>query len=196
MRWSASAVGGDAAAVVADERDGHETSLARLDQGVDDAARVAARRERDQRVADAAVGDHLAREDGLRADVVRDRRDDRRIGAQVERAPRHTGAARQRPREVGDDVHGVGRRAAVAEREQRPAALEDLAAARSRRPRARLAPSRTVCSRRASVSRAFMLTESTHVGEHAVQIGLALAQERVEEARRAGVVPAALACAR
>ena len=50
---------GHGAAVVADERDRRETALARLDQRVDDAARVAARRERDQRVADASVGDDL-----------------------------------------------------------------------------------------------------------------------------------------
>ena len=152
------AVGGDTAAVVADERDRHEAPLARLDQRVDDAARVAARRERDQGVPDAAVGDDLAREHGLRPDVVRDRRDDRGIGAQVERTPRLAGAVRQRPCEVGDDVHGVGRRTAVAESEQRPAARKTSRSAEAAAASA-CAPSCTVCSRSASISPAFMVTE-------------------------------------
>ena len=82
----------------------------------------------------APVGDDLPREHRLRPDVVGDRRDDRGVGAQVERPPRLAGAARQRPREVGDDVHGVGRGTAVAEREQRSAAREDLPQRAPRRP--------------------------------------------------------------
>ena len=78
-----------------------------------------------------AVGDDLAREDRLGADVVGDRREDRRVGAEVERRPRRPAAAGGR-REVGDDVHRVGRRAAVAEREQRPAASKRARSARGR----------------------------------------------------------------
>ena len=59
----------------------------RLDQRRDHAAGVAARRQRDQRVARAAVGDHLAREDRVGPDVVGERGDDRRILGEVERAP-------------------------------------------------------------------------------------------------------------
>ena len=52
--WSASALGGDPAAVVADERDRQQPAPARLLQRGDHVERVAARREREQRVARAA----------------------------------------------------------------------------------------------------------------------------------------------
>ena len=86
-------------------------------------------------VARAPVGDHLAREDRLGPDVVGDRGQDRRVLGQVDRAPCRQ--RRRRVAEVGDDVHRIGRRSAVAEREQRPAFVERRAQRRPRRRRAR-----------------------------------------------------------
>ncbi len=69
------------------------------------------------------VGDDLAREDRVGADVVGDRGDDRRVLGEVERAARRPALA-GRPAEVRHGVHRVGGRAAVAERQQLAAAVE------------------------------------------------------------------------
>ena len=95
-------------------------SLERLEH----AERVAARREREQDVAAPSVGDDLAREDRLGPDVVGDGGDDRRIGREVERGARGPAAGGRRAGEVGDRVHRVGGRAAVAERQQPAAGVE------------------------------------------------------------------------
>ena len=119
-------LGGDAAAVVADQRDGAQPAAAGLDQGGHHAARVAARRQRQQRVAARAVRDHLAGEDRVGADVVGDRGQDRRVGGQVERTARPPAGGGGRRREVGDEIHGIGGGAAVADREQRAAGREHV----------------------------------------------------------------------
>ena len=112
------------------------------------------------------------------------------LRSSARRARRRRSAA---AREVGDDVHRVGRRTAVAEREQRPAAREDLAQ-RGGRGRERRAPSlHGLLAQRLDLARLHR-HGGAHVGEHGVEVALALAQERVEEARGAGVVAAALAC--
>ena len=90
-------LGGDPAAVVADHRDRREAARAgprpaptiRL-------TRVAAGREHDQRVALAPVGDHLALEDLLDADVVGDRGQDRRVLGQVDAPARGQPCGRSR----------------------------------------------------------------------------------------------------
>ena len=78
--------GGDSAAVVANQCDRAQPPPPGLDEGGDDAARVAARGQRQQHIAGPAVRDHLAGEDRIGADVVGDRGQDRRVGRQVERA--------------------------------------------------------------------------------------------------------------
>ena len=72
--WSASASLGHLAAVVAHRGDREHPALARLGQRLDHVHRVAAGGQRQQGVALAPVGDHLAGEDRVRADVVGHRR--------------------------------------------------------------------------------------------------------------------------
>ena len=106
----------------------------------------------------AAVGDHLAREDRLDADVVGDRGQDR--GSSV----RSSAAAGQRARaRSATDVHRVGRRAAVAERQQPAAGVEAARSAARRRDQRRRAPSVSVCARSSPTSSAFISTERAHV---------------------------------
>ena len=122
ITWSASVLGEDATAVVADHGDRLESSSPRLGERRDHVRRVARGRQCEQDIAGGAVRDHLTGEDRLHPDVVRHRRDDARVLAEVERGPAPT--VRARRAEVGDDVHRVGRRAAVAEREQLPAGAQ------------------------------------------------------------------------
>ena len=147
---------------------------------------AAAGREGDQRVALVPVGDHLALEDLLDADVVGDRGQDRRVLGQVDGGPGRPPACSV-VAEVGDDVHRVGGRATVAEREQLAAGLE-AAAQRGCGP---------VEDRRVAVQRRFPeladllrleQDRAAHVVEDGVEIGLLLGEERIEEARGAGVV--------
>ena len=185
--WSARPSCGDRPAVVAHERDRRQAAPARLAQRLEHAARRAAGGQREQRVAAAAVGDDLAGEHRVGPDVVGDRGEDRRVLAEVERRVRRPAA--QRRAEVGHDVHRVGRRAAVAERQQAPAAVE-----RRRAARAAAASERGVAGgQRLLAQRADLLglhqDGAAHVGEHGVEVVLALGQERVEEGRGAGVVP-------
>ena len=92
--------------------------------------------------------------------------------------------------EVGDGVHRVGRRAAVAEREQ--ACRRRRSARAQRRAAAPSSASRFSAERllaqRARSPRPSSATERAHVGEHGLEVVLGLRQEGVEEARRAGVV--------
>ena len=115
-----------------------------------------------------------------------------RIAGSSVRSIARRGPATRRRAKVGDHVHRVGRRAAVAEREQRAAALERVArssaAAGQRVSR--------VLGQRLRPQRADLLGLHQHrapdVVEHLVEVVLALGQERVQEARGAGVVAAAL----
>ena len=172
--WSASRSRRDPAAVVADHRDRQQPAPARLGQRLDHVRRVAARREREQRVALAPVGDHLAREDRLGADVVGDRGEDRRVLGEVERAPRRPAGVR-RDAEVGHHVHRVGGRAAVAEREQRAAGVEP-----ARSAAAAASSSSRVVRERLLAQRADLLRlrqhRAAHVLEHGVEVVLALAR--------------------
>ena len=109
------------------------------------------------------------------------------------RGPARTGRWRD---EVGDDVDGVGRRAAVAERQQPPAGIEasrGRAIGRFREHRGRALERRGSAAR--APRRAFISTERAHVGEDRVEIVLALGQERIQEARRTGVVRRGARCA-
>ena len=179
-------LGGDAAAVVADEGDGDQVAAPRLRQRRDDVGRAAAGRERDQRVAGLAVGDHLALEDDLGADVVADRGDDRAVLGQVDRRPRRP-ARVGREAQVGDQVGRVGRRAAVAERQQLAAGVE-AAAQLGRRRQQRPAPLR----QRPLAQRRHLLglgqDRGADVGDHPLEVALPLGEEGVEEAGGAGVV--------
>ena len=187
ITWSASPLGGHAPAAVADAGDRREAAPPRLDQRGDHAARVAAGGERDQRVAGPAVGDHLAREDRVGADVVGERGDDRRVLGEVERAPRRPAA----------------RAAARGSRPRRPSRRSPSRRCRARaacrrRRGARAARAAAACSvvaaleQRLLAQRADLLGLHRHrggdVGDHRLEVGLLLAQERIEEARRAGVV--------
>ncbi len=71
------------------------------------------------------MGDHLAAEDRVDTDVIRDGREDRRILGQVDRASR--GQLAGRLAQVSDHVHRVGRRASVAESKQRAPGVQALA---------------------------------------------------------------------
>ena len=102
----------------------------------------------------ARVGDHLAREDRLDADVVGDRGEDRRVLGEVERRARRP--AGQRRAEVRHHVHRVRGRAAVAERQQ-PAARREAVA---QRPRRRRQHGRV--ARRASASRSAVVSSRLH----------------------------------
>ena len=140
-------LGGDPPAVVADERDRRQPAPARLGQRRDHVRRRARRRQREQRVARRG----RARSPGGRRSPRRRcrwrSRSGSRVVGEVQRAP----PARA---QVGDDVHRVGRRAAVAQREH--------AAGRAarRRPRsARRAFSASVCSRSAPISAALASIE-------------------------------------
>ena len=184
--WSASPSAAIAAAVVADHRDRHQTPPARLGQRLDHVARVARRRQRQQRVPARAVGDHLAGEDRLDADVVGDRGQDRRVLGQVDRragrAPR--GSRRRRPS-----------RRWPSRRCRAPAACRRARSSRAARPRRRRAPvafSVSVCSRSAPDLLGLHQHRAAHVVEHRLELVLALVEERIQEARRAGVVDAAL----
>src|SRR4051794_41786405 len=113
-------LGGNATAVVADEGDRAQAATARLPERLEHAERVAARREREEDVAAPPVGDDLAREDGLCADVVGDGGDDRRVGGEGERGPRGPAAGGRGGGGGGGPVPRVGGRAAVAEGQQPP----------------------------------------------------------------------------
>ena len=106
---------------------------------------------------------------------------------QVDRRPRRP-AAVGRIAKVGDEVHRVGRRAAVAERQQLAAgskrARRSAAAAISA---SRLSP--RVCSRSAPTSSAFISDRARATSSiTASRSRLALGEERIEEARGAAVV--------
>ena len=137
----------------------------------------------------AAVGDDLAGEDRLGADVVGDRGQDRRVRRSGRaRGARRPAARRRRLAQVGDGVHRVGRRAAVAEREQ-PCRRRRSARAAPRPPRTSASRPRRASARAARrPRRPSSRTDARDVGEHGVEVVLLLAEERIEEARRAGVV--------
>ena len=166
------ALGGDPPAVVADQRDRHAAPRRRASAS----ASITLRELPDVDSASsaspaAAVGDHLPREDRVDADVVGDRGQDRGVLGQVDRRPRRCRAVRRA--EVGDDVHRVGRRAAVAEREQLAAALEARA---QRRGGARSASSRlsvSVCARSAPISSRLHQHRAAHVVDHRLELVLA-----------------------
>ena len=101
----------------------------------------------------------------------------------------------RRQAEVGDDVHRVGRRAAVAEGEQPAAGVEAPAADRRGRRRQRVgALAQRLLAQLADLLRLHQ-RRGLDVGEHRVEVVLALGEERVEEARGAGVVGRAGAAA-
>ena len=120
-----------------------------------------------------------------------------RSGSRSPRSGRSPAApAARRRAEVGDGVHRVGRRAAVAEREQLAARARSSRAAPPRPREQRSALSVSVCARSAPISSAFISTERADVVDDRLELALALVQERVQEARRAGVVDAARVAAR
>ena len=126
----------------------------------------------------APVRDHLAREHRLDADVVGDRGEDRGVLGEVDRRPR-----RPRPRggvaQVGDRVHRVGRRAAVAEREQLARrASKQRAQRRGRGGERRRRPRRASASRSAADLAGLGQHRAAHVGEHGVEVVLGLGRGR------------------
>ena len=132
----------------------------------------------------APVGDHLALEHRIDADVVRDRGQDRRVLGEVDRRARRP-AVRRRA-EVRHHVHRVGRRA---RRCRAPAAGRRPSNARAQAsrppPAAPRSPRSSVWRRSSPTSSAFISTEARTSSMHRVEVGLALGQERIEEARRA-----------
>jgi hypothetical protein len=132
------------------------------------------------------VRDHLAREDRLGPDVVRDRGQDRRVLGQVQR-PARPPAWILRGAEVRDGVHRVGCRTPVAEREQPTARLEVVAQPRCGSRELVAIVGEGLCAQLADLRR---LGEDgpAHIVDDRFEIVLALAQERVEEAGGAGVV--------
>ena len=173
-------LGRDAAAVVADHRDRHETAPARLGQRGDHVVGVAAGRQRQQRVAGPPVGDDLPGEDRLGADVVGDRGEDRRVLAQVDRRPRRparaAGRGSRRPRRPRRSPTRRCRASAAC----RPRRTTHAARAPPR-PRPGRASARAARRSRRPSSAPNARTSSMH----GVQVVLLLAQERIEEARRA-----------
>ena len=106
-----------------------------------------------------------------------------RVGGEVERPARRPSL--RRGAEVGDDVHRVGRRAAVAEREQRAARVERPRSAR-RRPRARGCASASVCARSARDLVGLQQHRARDVGDDRVEVAARLLlEERIEETGRA-----------
>ena len=113
------------AAVAAGQPDGHQAHLLGLGEGGDQIGRIAAGGDADQAVARPRLGDDLADEDVLEADVVADRRDHREIGDEVDRGQRRA-AGRDRMQELDRDMRGVAARAAIAHGEQPAAAAVDV----------------------------------------------------------------------
>ncbi len=186
--WSASSSLGDPPAVVADHRDRHEASPARLGERLDHVARVARRRQREQRR----------------------RRRRRRRSPAARRSPRRRCRWRSRSgsRDPRSGRSPAADPAARGSRRRRPSRRSP-----SRRCRARAACRRARSSRAARpppprstdrvlgqrllAQRADLLGlhqhRAAHVLEDRVELALALVEERIQEARRAGVVDAALA---
>jgi hypothetical protein len=139
------------------------------------------------------VGDHLAREDRLGADVVGDRGEDCRVLCEVERAPGQPARVR-RAAEVRHHVHRVGGGAAVADREQPPSRLEIATQPRGGGEQLvailleRLSPQLRHLPR-------LREDRAAHVVDDGLEVLLPLGEERVEEAGRSGVVHAALVAA-
>ena len=185
--WSARPSAAISAAVVADQRDRRQPAPARLGERGEHVARAAAGRDRQQHVARAPVRDHLPGEHRLDADVVGDRGDDRRVLGEVERRPRRPaaraggGSRRRRP----------SRRSPSRRCRARAAARPRRSARAARRPRPRASRARRPASARAarSTSSAFIRTERRTSATTASRSGCRLAQERIEERGRAGVVP-------
>ena len=99
-------------------------------------------------------------------------------------------ARSRRQAEVRHHVHRVGGRAAVAERQQpaRPRRSRRAAPAPRRASSSRLSPS--VCARSSPTSLRLEQDRAAHVVQHRLEVVLVLGEERIEEARRAGVVHA------
>ena len=138
----------------------------------------------------ASVRDHLAGEDGLGPDVVGDRGEDRRILREVERAR----AARQR----GSGGRWRSATTSMASVAEPPLPSASSAPPLSSRSRSASAAATSVVAvvrerLRAQLADIGRLREhgAAHVGHHGLEVVLALDEEGVEEARRAGVVVAA-----
>ena len=93
----------------------------------------------------------------------------------------------RRVAQVGDEVDRVGRRAAVAEREQLAAAVEGAAQVGGRRDQRLAVLTEGLLAQRPDLL-GLHHDRAANVGEHRVDVGLALGEERVEEARGAAVV--------
>ena len=106
----------------------------------------------------------------------------------AESSVRSSAGARRQPARrvahVGHGVHGVGGRAAVAEREQPPAGVERRAQRGGGGGQHVAALVQRLRAQRPDLVRLHQ-DRCAHVGEHRVEVGLGLAQERIEEARRA-----------
>ena len=91
----------------------------------DQIGRIAAGRDADQAIARPRLGDHLADEHLIEADVVADRRNHCDIGDEVDRRQRRA-ARRDRMDEFNRDMRGIAARAAIAHGEQPAAAPVDI----------------------------------------------------------------------
>ena len=107
--------------VVAGEADRQDVALASLLEGRQQVPRPAARGQAERDVAGSGVGDQLTREHQLEADVVAQRAEHGRV---VGEAAGWKWLAPWRRREQDGDGGGVGRAAAVAEREEPPSRPE------------------------------------------------------------------------
>ncbi len=171
--------------VVSDHRDCQQPTAAGLAERLDHVAGVARRGQREQRVAAQAVGDHLPGEDRIHADVVRDRGQDPGVLGEVYRRP--AAARGSRSAEVGDGVHRVGGRTAVAEREQLASVLEAGAQILGRAHQHVAIVGERLCAQRADIA-CLQQGRARDVLDDGLELALALGQERVQEARGAGVV--------
>ena len=99
----------------------------------------------------------------------------------------------RRPGEVGDHVHRVGGRAAVAERQQPAAGVEGGAQVGRRGAQGLEAVAERLLAQRADLV-GLHRRRGGDVAQDRVEVVLLLAQEGIEEARRADVVHAAARC--
>ena len=125
------------------------------------------------------------------ADVVGDGGDDRRVGREVERGARGPAAGGRRPGEVGDHVHRIGGRAAVAEGQQPAAGVEGRAQVGRGGAQGLETVAQRLLAQRADLV-GLHRRRGGDVAQDRVEVVLLLAQEGIEEARSADVVHALL----
>ena len=99
--------------------------VARRTKCLDDVRGISRRADPENRASGCAVSFDLTREDRIVGIVVRQRGQDRRIRRQADAVQCAT-FFQETPDEFAGDMHGVGRRTAVAANQQRPGRLERL----------------------------------------------------------------------